>query len=62
MFKKLFGKTKKASSEDQPSEPKAPKPQRGPHHGPHKATAPSPRLLTAEGWKRLMMKKYRKTS
>ena len=54
MFKKLFGKTKKASSEDQPSEPKAPKP--------HKATTPSPRLLTAEGWKRLMMKKYRKSS
>jgi hypothetical protein len=58
MFKKLFGKTKKASSEDQPSEPKAPKSQ----HGPHKATVPSPRLLTAEGWKRLMMKKYRKSS
>jgi hypothetical protein len=58
MFKKLFGKTKKASSEDQPSEPKTPKP----HPKPHKATAPTPRLLTAEGWKRLMMKKYRKSS
>ena len=54
MFKKLFGKAKKVASEDQPPEPKTPKP--------HKATAPSPRLLTAEGWKRLMMKKYRKSS
>ncbi|HEY5236410.1 MAG TPA: hypothetical protein VIJ14_09550 [Rhabdochlamydiaceae bacterium] len=54
MFKKLFGKSKKVASEDQPPEPKTPKPQ--------KANAPSPRLLTAEGWKRLMMKKYRKSS
>jgi hypothetical protein len=54
MFKKLFGKTKKASSAAQPSEPKTSKPQ--------KAATPSPRLLTAEGWKRLMMKKYRKSS
>lgn len=49
MLKKLFGKSKKSTSEDQP-----PKPQ--------KAATPSPRLLTAEGWKRLMMKKYRKSS
>jgi hypothetical protein len=56
MFKKLFGKTKKASSQDQPPEPKAPKPP------PKLHGASSPRLLTAEGWKRLMMKKYRKSS
>lgn len=49
MLKKLFGRGKK---EDQPKESKAPKPQ--------KAPPPGPRLLTAEGWKRLMMKKYRK--
>lgn len=54
MFKKLFGKSKKASPEDQAPEPKTPKAQ--------KAHSPSPRLLTAEGWKRLMMKKYRKSS
>lgn len=47
MFKKLFGRGKKKDQES-----KAPKPQ--------KAPPPSPRLLTAEGWKRLMMKKYRK--
>jgi hypothetical protein len=54
MFKKLFGKSKKASSEDHAPEPKTPKA--------HKATTLRPRLLTAEGWKRLMMKKYRKSS
>jgi|GEM_PF-1737419 len=52
MFKKLFGRGKKVASQNQPPEPKASKP--------HKDLPPSPRLLTAEGWKRLMMKKYRK--
>jgi len=52
MFKKLFGRGKKIASKDQPPEPKASKSHKDPSHG--------PRLLTAEGWKRLMMKKYRK--
>ncbi len=58
MFKKLFGRTKKAAPEEPVPEPQAPKPHPSPHKSPH----PSPRLLTAEGWKRLMMKKYRKSS
>jgi len=47
MLKKMFGKIKKATSGDTAPKPKS---------------SPQARLLTAEGWKRLMMKKYRKSS
>lgn len=52
MFKKALKKLKKVAM-GRSETPKAPKP------SPSKP--PSPRLLTAEGWKRLMMKKYRKS-
>lgn len=51
MFKKALSKLKKAASKTKPSEP-----------APPKTPQTSSRLLTAEGWKRLMMKKYRKSS
>jgi hypothetical protein len=48
MFRKAFRKLKKVAS----GKKETPKPSSPP---------PSPKLLTAEGWKRLMMKKYRKS-
>jgi hypothetical protein len=51
MFKKALSKLKKVASKDRTPEPETPK-----------TSKSSPRLLTAEGWKRLMMKKYRKSS
>jgi hypothetical protein len=52
MFKKALSKLKKiASGSKEPSSE------------PSKTTPPhTHRVLTAEGWKRLMMKKYRKSS
>jgi cellulase/cellobiase CelA1 len=47
-FKKLVGSSKKSKSSASASPSK-----------PSKAS--TPRILTAEGWKRLMMKKYRKS-
>jgi hypothetical protein len=49
MFKKALQKLRKVASKE-PETPKA-KP----------SSSPSPRLLTAEGWKRLMMKKRGKS-
>ncbi len=46
-FKKFMGKAKK------PQELKAARPSKP------SSKASTPRILTAEGWKRLMMKKYR---
>lgn len=54
MFKKVLSKLKKVTSKERSSEPATPKPS--------KSSEPAPRVLTAEGWKRLMMKKYRKSS
>jgi hypothetical protein len=51
MFKKALQKLRKIASK----EPEAPKAKLS------SSTSPSPRLLTAEGWKRLMMKKPRKS-
>jgi hypothetical protein len=52
MFKKALSRLKKIASGGREPEPESPK-----------TTSPhTPRLLTAEGWKRLMMKKYRKSS
>ncbi len=52
MFKKALGKLRKVASRGQTPEREAPK----------SPKSSQPRLLTAEGWKRLMMKKYRKSS
>jgi hypothetical protein len=49
MFKKALQKLRKIASK----EPETPKTKL--------SSSPSPRLLTAEGWKRLMMKKPRKS-
>jgi hypothetical protein len=54
MFKKALSKLKKVSSRDRKPEAETAKSS--------KNSSPTPRLLTAEGWKRLMMKKYRKSS
>jgi len=54
MFKKALSKLKKVASRDRTPEPETPKPS--------KSSEPTPRVLTAEGWKRVMMKKYRKSS
>ena len=47
-FKKLVGTSKKSKAAPSPRPSTSSK-------------ASTPRILTAEGWKRLMMKKYRKT-
>lgn len=54
MFKKALKKLRKVATGREEA-PKAPKPKTS------SSSQPSPRLLTAEGWKRLMMKKYRKS-
>jgi len=53
MFKKALKKLKKVASGRREAPPETPKPS--------SSKQPSPRLITAEGWKRLMMKKYRKS-
>jgi hypothetical protein len=53
MFKKALSKLKKIASGGREPSSEPPKTSPQPH---------TPRLLTAEGWKRLMMKKYRKSS
>lgn len=54
MFKKMLRKLKKVPTQETANIPeKALKPS---------IPKPHPRLITAEGWKRLMMKKYRKLS
>ena len=53
MFRKVFNKLR-GEKKPQKAAP-APKP------APIKKEPSSPKVLTAEGWKRLMMKKYRKS-
>jgi hypothetical protein len=52
MFKKAFKKLVGSSKKSKPQTPAAPS---------KSSKASTPRILTAEGWKRLMMKKYRKS-
>jgi hypothetical protein len=51
MFRKVLKKLR-----GEPGQKKEATPKSSPKKG-----APSPKILTAEGWKRLMMKKYRKS-
>ncbi len=59
MWKKALKKLSKITSRRRIKPPASPKAQQS--HGPkhNKAQPPSARLLSAEGWKRLMMRKYK---
>ena len=65
MFKKAL---RKLRGKEEPKKPAAPQPSARPPAKEAEKTSPKPpikassqKILTAEGWKRLMMKKYRKS-
>ena len=58
MFRKALRKLVKVASKEK--EAPAPKPKA--ERAPAASKAPERKILTAAGWKRLMMKKYRKSS
>jgi hypothetical protein len=58
MFRKVFRKLTKKQEKEKQASPSKPRPSKPPL-SPLKEK-PKAKVLTAEGWKRLMMKKYRK--